>query len=357
VLEGNTYSSTGVFELDLDGKPNGVAVTSDVAPVCVNDKGACGVLVDGKIYTTVAQAAEVATSTSTVTLLHNSTETVELPMGVILDKNGFEANGVTVAVPVANIGTTNYKTLAEAVNAVQECQTITLFAGEISEGTIKLPSTLKNVKFLGAAEHATVLKDMTIMATDGNSFNYEGLTFDGLYFNNSRISLTGWRNGDETINNLTVTNCWFKNLNDNTNSAPVHINKDAAEAVNGFTFTNNVIDGATGGSKSGVYAQLTGNVVFTNNVINNVSFRPYVIQLTTDDGVADTFTVKGNTFVGASFQGGCDGNLKAISELCKGQDLTIIVDKLKSITCGNKDYSCSSVLAEQLENIIQIKKG
>ena len=117
-LEGNTYSSTGVFELDLDGAPNGVTVTSDVAPTCVNDNGACGVLVDGKIYTTVAQAAEVATSGSTVTLLHNSTETVELPYGVNLDKNGFGANGVTVAPPAAKIGDDEYATLSAAFAAV-----------------------------------------------------------------------------------------------------------------------------------------------------------------------------------------------------------------------------------------------
>ena len=117
-LAGNTYSTTGVFELDIDGKPNGVAVTSDVAPVCVNDKGACGVLVDGTIYTTVAQAAEVATSTSTVTLLHNSTETVEFPMGVTLEKNGFAANGVTVVVPVAQIGEVKYETFQAALKAI-----------------------------------------------------------------------------------------------------------------------------------------------------------------------------------------------------------------------------------------------
>ena len=97
VLENNVYSETGVFELDLDGKPNGVSVTSDVAPTCKNDDGACGVLVDGKIYTTVAQAAEVATEGSVVTLLYNSSETVEFEAGVELNKNGFAANGVTVA--------------------------------------------------------------------------------------------------------------------------------------------------------------------------------------------------------------------------------------------------------------------
>ena len=333
-LEGNTYSSTGTFELDLDGAPNGTTVTSDVDPICKNDNGPCGVLCDGKIYTTVAQAAEVATSGSTVTLLHDSTETVELPAGVILDKNGYEAAGITVTQPVAKIGETPYYTLAEAVTAVQEGQTIQLLAGEISEGTIKLPATLKNVTFIGAANHASVLKDMTIMAADGNSFNYEGLTFNGIYFNNSRISLTGWRNGDETIKDLTVTNCWFKNLDDTSNSAPLHINKDALEAVNGLTFTNNVIDGATGGSKSGVYAQTTGVVVFTGNIINNVSFRPYIIQLTTDDGVADTFTVTDNTFSGSAA-----GRAQGLGNNAVGTDavsLTVSNNIFKDITAAQQ---------------------
>ncbi|MBQ7975443.1 MAG: right-handed parallel beta-helix repeat-containing protein [Clostridia bacterium] len=95
-LEDNTYSSTGAFELDLDGSPNGTSVTSDIYPTCVNDNGACGVLVDGKIYTTVAEAAEVATEGSSVVLLHDSTETVEFTEGVILDKNGYTAENVTV---------------------------------------------------------------------------------------------------------------------------------------------------------------------------------------------------------------------------------------------------------------------
>ena len=196
----------------------------------------------------------------------------------------------------AMIGQQTYNTLAAAVAAVKEGETIVI-AGTISEGTIKLPATLKNVTFQGKA--GVVLKDMTISAADGNSYNYQNLTFDGLTFDNSRILLTGWRNGEEVIENLTVTNCTFQNLYDTTNSAPVHINKDASEAVNGFTFTNNVIDGATGGSKSGIYAQVTGNVVVTGNVINNVSFRPYVIQVTTDDGIADSFVVTGNTFSGS----------------------------------------------------------
>ena len=199
---------------------------------------------------------------------------------------------------VAKIGDAEYFVFAEAVKAVEEGQTITILSKNLEEGTIKLPATLKNVTFKG--EEGATLKDMTVMAADGNSFNYVGLTFDGITFDNSRLIFTGWRNGEEVIEDLTITNCTFNNLYDDTNSAPVHINKDAAEAVKNFTFTNNVINGATGGSKSGVYAQVTGKTVFTGNVINNVAFRPYVIQLTTDDGIADEFTVTGNTFSGSA---------------------------------------------------------
>ena len=217
------------------------------------------------------------------------------------------------------IGETAYDTLADAVAAVQEGETITILAGKtLEEGIVKLPAALNNVTFKG--EEGATLKDMTISAADGNAYSYQNLKFDGLTFDNSRILLTGWRNGEEVIENLTVTNCTFQNLFDTTNSAPVHINKDASEAVNGFTFTNNVIDGATGGQKSGVYAQVTGNVVFTDNVINNVSFRPYVIQVTTDDNIADNFVVTNNTFSGSAA-----GRAQGLGNNAEGTDAVNIV--------------------------------
>ena len=227
-------------------------------------------------------------------------------------------DGEEAWIAVAKIGETKYQTLADAVKAVKEGETITILAREFTEGSIILPSELKNVTFKGV--EGAILKDMTISAADGNSYSYVGLTFDGITFDNSRILITGWRNGDPIVENLTVTNCTFKNLNDNTNEAPVHINMDATEAVNGFTFTNNVIDGIAGGSKSGVYAQLTGEVVFTDNVINNVSFRPYVIQLTTDDGIADKFTVTGNTFSGSAA-----GRAQALGNNAEGTDAVELV--------------------------------
>ena len=152
-LEGNTYSSKGVFELDLDGAPNGTTVTSTDAITCVNDNGACGVLVDGKIYTTVAQAAEVAVSGSTVTLLHNSTETVELAEGVVLDKNGYTADSVTVKVPnpVAQIGDNKYFTFEDAVAAAQAGDTILLLEDVALSEKVTLPAGITlngNGKFI-----------------------------------------------------------------------------------------------------------------------------------------------------------------------------------------------------------------
>ena len=195
------------------------------------------------------------------------------------------------------VGPKTVNTVAELKEAMVSGETVVIGAN-LEDETVKLPSELSNFTLRAAA--GVVLKNFTISAADGNAYHYENLTFDGLTFENGRILLTGWRNGDETLENLTVTNCVFNNISDSTNTAAVHINKDASEAVKNFTFTNNVINNATGGSKSGVYAQVTGKVVFENNVINNVSFRPYVIQVTTDDGIADSFSVKGNTFSGSS---------------------------------------------------------
>ncbi|MBO5285766.1 MAG: hypothetical protein J6B16_02590, partial [Clostridia bacterium] len=97
-LEGNTYSTTGVFELDLDGAPNGTTINASVDEVkaltCVNDNGSCGVVVDGKIYTTVTEAKPFMTSNSNIVLLYNTTENVVVPNGATLDKNGYTADGV-----------------------------------------------------------------------------------------------------------------------------------------------------------------------------------------------------------------------------------------------------------------------
>ena len=46
-----------------------------------------------------------------------------------------------------------------------------------------------------------------------------------------------------------------------------------------------------------------------------------------------------------SFEGGCNGNLKAISKLCEGMTAEEIAAKLKGNTCGMKSTSCADQLA------------
>lgn len=117
-LIGNTYyNSTGVLELDSgsdadcegvtfvaeDAKGNDIASTLTAVDRS-NSNAPCGVLVNGKIYTTITKAAEDIESGDTVTLLYSTKETVELPEGVKLTlADGVIAGNVTVAGPVLGV--------------------------------------------------------------------------------------------------------------------------------------------------------------------------------------------------------------------------------------------------------------
>ena len=49
-----------------------------------------------------------------------------------------------------------------------------------------------------------------------------------------------------------------------------------------------------------------------------------------------------------SFIGGCNGNLKAISKLCEGQDALKIAKILEGNTCGPRPTSCADQLAKAI---------
>ena len=49
------------------------------------------------------------------------------------------------------------------------------------------------------------------------------------------------------------------------------------------------------------------------------------------------------------FFGGCNGNLKGISALCKGMNIDDIISKLEGTTCGFKNTSCPDQLAKALK--------
>lgn len=56
----------------------------------------------------------------------------------------------------------------------------------------------------------------------------------------------------------------------------------------------------------------------------------------------------GETIQEVSFEGGCNGNLKAISKLVEGQKVDDIVELLAGNTCGPRNTSCADQLTRAL---------
>lgn len=60
------------------------------------------------------------------------------------------------------------------------------------------------------------------------------------------------------------------------------------------------------------------------------------------------FEVENNIVTNIHFTGGCDGNLKGISQLVVGMNIDDIIERLTGVTCGFKDTSCPDQLARAL---------
>lgn len=50
-----------------------------------------------------------------------------------------------------------------------------------------------------------------------------------------------------------------------------------------------------------------------------------------------------------SFEGGCNGNLKAIGKLCEGKDANEVASILEGNTCGFKPTSCADQLSKAIK--------
>ncbi len=48
--------------------------------------------------------------------------------------------------------------------------------------------------------------------------------------------------------------------------------------------------------------------------------------------------------------GGCNGNLKGIASLLKGQDVDEVIERLEGITCGRKPTSCPDQISRALKS-------
>ncbi|MDR0557509.1 MAG: TIGR03905 family TSCPD domain-containing protein [Treponema sp.] len=61
------------------------------------------------------------------------------------------------------------------------------------------------------------------------------------------------------------------------------------------------------------------------------------------------FDIRDGKIYSLSFDGGCNGNLKAISILVEGHAISEIIAQLKGLACGRKPTSCADQLARALE--------
>lgn len=228
-LIGNTYNnSTAVVELDSgsDADCEGIVfvvedsegndISSELTVVDRSNSGAaCGVLVDGKIYITAAQAAAVATEGSNVTLLYSTTDAVEFAEGVNLTlANGVTADNVTVIV-----------------------------AGLTGEGTAASPFLINNVDDL-----VWFQKKVDELAADGST------QFAGKYFKlTADINLAGinWN----PIGSMSGDHGSFKGVFDGDNHIISNLNVEQ------------------NGNGIGLFARTTGNAVIKNLKLNNVTVK------------------------------------------------------------------------------------
>lgn len=65
------------------------------------------------------------------------------------------------------------------------------------------------------------------------------------------------------------------------------------------------------------------------------------------------FNIEDNKIKNVLFIGGCDGNLKGLSRLVEGMEVTEAIKRLKGINCKQKLTSCPDQLAKALEEYIK----
>ncbi len=65
-----------------------------------------------------------------------------------------------------------------------------------------------------------------------------------------------------------------------------------------------------------------------------------------------TFDIDDGKIKNVKFEGGCNGNLKAVSILVNGKDAKEIAELLAGNTCGFKSTSCADQLSKAIEEAL-----
>ena len=99
---------------------------------------------------------------------------------------------------------------------------------------------------------------------------------------------------------------------------------------------------------SGTHNNLAMKAVFRKGELNMSVFIPKGVCSHRID-----FEIQDNLVSNVKFDGGCPGNLEAISRLVEGMPVTKVVQLLKDVKCGSKPTSCSDQLAQALKEAVQ----
>ena len=88
--------------------------------------------------------------------------------------------------------------------------------------------------------------------------------------------------------------------------------------------------------------------------MSSFDFRPHgVCARTIHIELADD----GKTIDSVSFEGGCNGNLKAIGKLVAGQPVDRVCELLEGNTCGPRPTSCADQLTIGLRDAVAAVRG
>ena len=139
-LETITFGSEAVKDLFFSYADNKVGADAKYGVAYVVNGAAAANMDGGIVYCTSLQAAvNVAQPGDIITLTSDTDEAIEIPVGVTLDLNGFNAPNVA---PVAMIGEQSYTTLAAAIKDATAGQTITFVADITEDVTISKAITI-----------------------------------------------------------------------------------------------------------------------------------------------------------------------------------------------------------------------
>jgi len=64
------------------------------------------------------------------------------------------------------------------------------------------------------------------------------------------------------------------------------------------------------------------------------------------------FEIEDGKLVNLTVTGGCSGNLRGISKLVKGMEVTEIIERLEGVRCGYKSTSCPDQIAQALKQCL-----